>query len=78
MESNNLRLCQIWASGSRLYDARTEGQINADAVRKRHDRAERENYVLRNADITNSHDNIHYYIEDPFVDLSTVQLKGQK
>ena len=62
MESYNLHKCGVWASGSPLYDARTEGQLHADEVKKWHDRGEREAKVLHRADLTNDgFDNLHFY-----------------
>lgn len=67
MESNNLRLCQIWASGSQLYEGKTDEQKRAQEDRDRYQRAERENHVLRQADLVDGgHDDIHYFIETPY------------
>ena len=54
MERENLKMCQIWASGSNQIDLRTEGEMHADEVRKRWDLYERYNKALNNYDISKS------------------------
>ena len=44
-------MCQIWASGSQLYDGRTDGQKRAEEDRRRHDKREQENEKERKEDV---------------------------
>ena len=62
MESKNLLKCGVWASGSRFFDNRTEGQLHAEEVKKWHDRGERQAKVLHRADLTkDGFEYLHFY-----------------
>ena len=62
MESYNLHKCGVWASGSRFFDARTEGQLHAAEVKKWDNRTEHQNKVLHRADLTDDgFDKLHFY-----------------
>ena len=62
MESKNLLKCGVWASGSRFFDNRTEGQLHAAEVKKWDERMECQAKVLKRADLTkNGFDYLHFY-----------------
>lgn len=64
-------MCQIWMTGTQIPNYKTEAQQMADEVRRRDSLCERYNHVLREADIYDLHDDIHYVIEEPTVNWGT-------
>ena len=62
MNSYNLTKVSHWASGSQLYEKRTEGQIRAEMDRHRGDLTEQQNRVLREADLKDENfEHLHFY-----------------